>query len=122
MITMHHDVTKECLHGQLAQAHKQIANLQNLLATSGWGVAGKTESSEKIIQALLNNSLQLIFIIDNSGTLLAVNDRFATRFGYERSEIIGRCVYDFFPSGCCPKAPGIYGRGDPIRKTWQSGG
>ena len=90
---MHHGDTKERLKEQLSQARKRIAELEALVCGSALEVERKT--SENLVQALMSNSLQPIFIIDQSGTLLAINDIGASGLGHEPSEMLGRSIYDF---------------------------
>ena len=94
---MRQDGTIKRLRKELAQANKRISQLESLGGSSALIAEEKLQDSEGIIQALLGSSLQSIFIIDTSGTLLAVNSTFARRFGYEPSELLGRCVHDLLP-------------------------
>lgn len=94
---MDDDQTEKHLLEQLAEAHKRIAELERQVTGCRSKVEEKLENSEEIVRALMSSSFQLIFLVDTSGTLLALNDRFADRFGCKPSDMAGRCVYDFLP-------------------------
>jgi PAS domain S-box-containing protein len=93
--SMDNDIDKKRLFEELTEARQRIADLERLLASSRAKAEKKAVNSEKIVDALVSSSFQLIFLIDRSGVLLAVNDRFSDRFEYKPSEMVGRCVYDF---------------------------
>jgi PAS domain S-box-containing protein len=92
---MGNNQTKKHLLEQLAETHKRIAELEGQVAGCGSKAEEKLENSEKIVRALMGSSFQVIFLIDASGTLLALNDRFADQFGCAPSDMVGHCIYDF---------------------------
>lgn len=49
------------------------------------------------LNAILNATEESIFLLDRRGTILIINRTAAIRLKQEASELIGRCVYDFFP-------------------------
>jgi PAS domain S-box-containing protein len=48
-------------------------------------------------QAILHASTQAILELDPQGIALSLNDTTAYRFGKKREEILGTCIYDYFP-------------------------
>jgi diguanylate cyclase (GGDEF)-like protein/PAS domain S-box-containing protein len=49
-------------------------------------------------EAILNATTESIFLVDVSGTLLAINDIAASRLHHTRAEMEGKSIFDFFPS------------------------
>jgi len=54
-------------------------------------------ASEEINRAILNVSKSSISMIDAAGTFMALNEKTAKRFGKRDKELLGTCVYDYFP-------------------------
>lgn len=50
------------------------------------------------LQAILDAAQESICLIDKQGTVLTINSTAAHRLGKTPSEMMGKCVYDFFPS------------------------
>ncbi|WP_436935713.1 PAS domain S-box protein [Halovenus marina] len=55
---------------------------------------GQLEETTARIEALYENSPDLIDVLDTEGRLLDVNDRFCTELGYEKAEIIGTPIWE----------------------------
>ena len=55
----------------------------------------KPEASN--FEAILNATTESIFLVDVSGTLLAINEIAASRLNHSRIEMEGKCIFDFFP-------------------------
>jgi PAS domain S-box-containing protein len=51
--------------------------------------------SKKTIQALLNATTDMVYLIDTKGTVLAINDKAAKRFGKSVEEIINTKIFDY---------------------------
>lgn len=49
------------------------------------------------LNAILDATEESIFLLDGHGTILTINRTAAARIGEKPAELIGRCVYDFFP-------------------------
>ncbi|MBW6489301.1 PAS domain-containing protein [Sulfurimonas sp.] len=49
------------------------------------------------LQAILDATKESIFLLDKDGIILTINSTAATRMHKEPSELLGRCVYNFFP-------------------------
>ncbi|MDD4948049.1 GGDEF domain-containing phosphodiesterase [Sulfuricurvum sp.] len=49
------------------------------------------------LQAILDATQESIFLLDKSGIVLTMNSTAAERLNRKSSDIIGHCVYDFFP-------------------------
>lgn len=94
---MGNDGWKRRLLEELQEARRRISDLERQKTNSGPKEKEKLANSGKIVDALMSSSFQLIFLIDRSGVLLALNDRFSDGFGYKSSDMVGRCVYDFLP-------------------------
>jgi len=50
------------------------------------------------LQTILDAAQETICLIDKQGTVLTINSTAAQRLGTVPSEILGKCIYDFFPS------------------------
>jgi PAS domain S-box-containing protein len=53
--------------------------------------------SQSLIQAMLDASSDAIMLFKPDGTLLAVNEVMARRFGHAAAELTGSCLWDMFP-------------------------
>jgi PAS domain S-box-containing protein len=53
--------------------------------------------SEETARALLNATTDSVFLIDRSGTVLALNEMAGKRLNRRVDEILGACLYDFLP-------------------------
>ena len=49
------------------------------------------------LNAILNATEESIFLLDKEGTILTINRTAAERLDKTPSELVGKCVYDFFP-------------------------
>jgi len=49
------------------------------------------------LQAILNATQESVFLINKTGTVLMINSTAIYRLGKEPSEVMGKCIYDFFP-------------------------
>ena len=58
--------------------------------------------SENTAQALLNATMDMALLIDRDGIVLAINRMRAHAFGKSEDEIVGKCVFDFFPDDVAP--------------------
>ncbi len=57
--------------------------------------------SEEAATAILNASQEIIFLIDTAGLVVAANVATAHGLGVEPHEMVGRCIFDFFPGDVC---------------------
>ena len=55
------------------------------------------QESEKTIHAILDTSLEPMTLLDTQGTIIYLNEVAASRLGKDIEELIGKCVYDFYP-------------------------
>ncbi|WP_145980901.1 sensor domain-containing diguanylate cyclase [Magnetospirillum sp. ME-1] len=78
----------------LALSYALFAYLRNL---------ERLRESERRTAALINASLDAACLLAPNGTVLACNQALASRFQKIPDDLIGKCVYDFFP--------------DPVRKN-----
>jgi two-component system, sporulation sensor kinase E len=69
-----------------------------------FGNIWKRPEGGKLFDALYNNSLEIIFMIDFEGRFLDANDRGLTLFGFERDEIQSVYVADIIDEDDLPKA------------------
>ncbi|HID75229.1 MAG TPA: PAS domain S-box protein [Planctomycetaceae bacterium] len=53
--------------------------------------------SEETWRALVNAPTESALLIETDGTIVTLNETAARRLGHDPSEMIGRCLYDFFP-------------------------
>ncbi|MFY9141878.1 putative bifunctional diguanylate cyclase/phosphodiesterase [Sulfuricurvum sp.] len=68
-------------------------NLQNELEKGEKNL----KQSHLEIQAILDATLESIFLLDKNGIVISINKTAASRLHKEPSELIGRRIYDFFP-------------------------
>jgi two-component system cell cycle sensor histidine kinase/response regulator CckA len=52
---------------------------------------------EQDMRAILDAVTETIALIDRQGTVLAANQTVSERLGISKEELIGKCIYDFFP-------------------------
>lgn len=71
---------------------------------------GKLKAAEDTARAVLNATLETIVLIDRKGKVLDVNQTGALRIGFKREEIIGRYLYDFFPSAVVQKRKQLFAK------------
>ena len=73
---------------------------------------------EETERALINASQGALLLIDRSGTILTANEELARRWGKTVQEIIGTCLYDYFPQDLAKirqeKFDGVFATGEPI--------
>jgi PAS domain S-box-containing protein len=55
--------------------------------------------SDEIVWGLVDAAPDGILVVDESGTVLLVNDQAERMFGYDRAELLGRVVDDLLPEG-----------------------
>lgn len=82
----------------------RLRQINNSLLKENKVLGEEVEESEKNLkqtnielQAILNATKESIFLLDRDGIILTINSTAATRMGKEPSELLGQCVYDFFP-------------------------
>lgn len=54
--------------------------------------------SEVVLRALLDASNEAMCFIDRDGRVITGNETLARRLGVKLGDVVGRCVFDFFPS------------------------
>lgn len=69
---------------------------------------------EWLFRCLVESLDRCVYVLDNAGCCVAVNDAFCRRLKLERKEIVGRPVNEFWPSGI-----EIH---DPIEEEWVRNG
>ena len=65
--------------------------------TSETEAADRLATSERTARVLLGGPTDLAMLIDCDGRILDINDTGAERYGGQRDELMGTCVYDLFP-------------------------
>jgi diguanylate cyclase (GGDEF)-like protein/PAS domain S-box-containing protein len=89
---------------------ESIAHLRNCLAVEiscRQHLEAKLRHSEQINQSLLNAIHESAFLINADGVVLGSNQTAAQRLGVSLNQLIGSCLYDYFP-------PAVFKR----RKAW----
>ncbi len=83
----------------------RLRQLNSRLLEKNGALGQEVEEGEKNLkqrnielQAILNAAQESICLIDKQGTVLTINSTAAHRLGKAPSEMIGKCIYDFFPS------------------------
>jgi len=75
--------------------------------------------SEARIRALLNAPTDAMILIDSAGIVLAVNNTHAKWFKKSIDELIGKCIFDLFPSDIAEfrkaQTNVVFNAGEPIR-------
>ena len=81
---------------------------------------------EATAQALLNAPIETAILLDASGTILALNEAAAKRLEKSADELVGLCVYDFFPTALAKsrkvQVDKISRLGAPVRFEDERGG
>jgi PAS domain S-box-containing protein len=81
--------------------------------------------SQALIQAMLDASSDAIMLISLDGTMLAVNEVMAERFGARAADLSGKCLWDMFPPDVAKARQVAVGRavetGDAIHYLDQRG-
>ena len=54
--------------------------------------------SQKLLDSIINNTSNVIYLKDLEGRFTLVNDQFCRIFGLSRKEVLGRRLEDLFPS------------------------
>jgi len=54
--------------------------------------------SENDLRSIFNAISESVTLIKSNGEILAANESFAARFGRRSAEVLGTCIYDYFPS------------------------
>ncbi len=75
--------------------------------------------SEETARALLNATTDAALLMRSDGTVLAVNQRMALRLGLELQELVGRNLFELFPTGLARKrkvyCDQVISSGSPVR-------
>ena len=58
----------------------------------------KHAESETLVRTMLDASADAAMLFRRDGSLLAINDVMAQRFGIKPKEIVGQCLWDLFPA------------------------
>ncbi len=69
--------------------------------------------------ALLNASLDSVFLLDANGIIIAHNEIMVQRLNLTNQDIVGKCIWDFVPSDVCnkrkPRIEEVFCTGLPLR-------
>jgi len=60
-------------------------------------VQKELNQSEEVLRALINATRETLILIDTKGTILLANETAAERLGKSVPELVGTCLYDYFP-------------------------
>jgi PAS domain S-box-containing protein len=86
----------------------------------------KLRESEETLRVLLNSTHDLALLVDLDGTVLAVNNKAAQRYGKDPEEIIGTNIYPLMPSDAVElrksKAEEVIKTRRPVRYTEENNG
>jgi PAS domain S-box-containing protein len=81
---------------------------------------------EATARALLNAPIETAILLDGSGTILALNETAAKNLEKSGDELVGLCVYDFFPTALAKSRKAQVGKvlrsGSPVRFEDERGG
>jgi len=66
------------------------------------------QDSEKATRTLLNIPMASAFLIDRNGICLGANETFAKRLGKKVSDIVGKSMWEFFPSDVNAKRKALF--------------
>lgn len=102
---------------------ESIAHLRHCLAVEISGrqhLEAKLRHTERINQALLNANHESALLIDPHGMVLLANQTAAQRLGVGLSQLIGSCLYDYFPPATLDRRKALIKKvlqtGDPVRR------
>lgn len=75
--------------------------------------------SEENMRAVLDASSDVIHLLDINGIILSTNEGFAKRLGLEVDDIVGKCVFDYFPRESIHKRKAaidkVFRTGEPLQ-------
>lgn len=87
---------KDQLLQEMAVLRQRVAALEKL-EIEHKRIEGKLRESEEAMQVLLNSAQAALFIIDTTGTILALNETIARELGKSVGELLGARMQDFLP-------------------------
>jgi len=77
------------------------------------------QKSERELKAIINSSVEPIFLMDSKGTILIANEGLGIRFGMEFKKLPGKNIYDLLPPEVAKSRRGkmenVFKTGEPIR-------
>ncbi len=89
----------DALEQRVAERTRQLETINETLvqeALERQRLEQKSQENEKLLQAIIDNSLAVIFVKDLQGRYLLVNRRFTEVFHIDKTAVVGRTDHDFF--------------------------
>jgi two-component system, cell cycle sensor histidine kinase and response regulator CckA len=83
---------------RIAELEQELASLRRLAGASSTNEYGSAEWPRTLLESVINNTQNVIYVKDLSGRHLLVNDRFCEIFGLPRESIIGKPPAEISPS------------------------
>jgi PAS domain S-box-containing protein len=75
--------------------------------------------SEEVLRALVNATRETLLLIDTNGAILLVNETSAERLGKSVQELVGTCLYGYFPPELAKtrkeQFDKVFATGEPVR-------
>lgn len=103
--------------GMIPGSKKSIASLTDI--TERKQEEQELRESEENMRAVLDASSDVIHLLDINGIILSTNEGFAKRLGLEVDDIVGKCVFDYFPRESIHKRKAaidkVFRTGEPLQ-------
>ena len=91
------DIEVEARVDDMFEAGRRLIRVSFIDITDRKMAEQSLRRSQEQLSAILNSTTESIFQVDCHGIVLAVNKIAAQRIAKEPSELLGKCVFDFFP-------------------------
>jgi len=107
---------------RIAELERELSELRRSAGTTDSNGGGSAEWRLRLMESLVNNTQNVIYVKDLAGRFILVNDKFCQIFGLPRESIIGKLPHEVYS----PNISANHHRGRPCllrsTSTWQTAG